>query len=331
MNQHRNRGSKSAADNNRPVRRKWATRHFVDPHWRWPSPQSLYPAQRRLRARPNRQDADTIEEVIVTATRRSENLQEVPQSVTALTTDFIEKQALTNLSDLAGALPSLNIVSTWPGQNSIIIRGITTGSSQYRIDSQVSVYLDEQPMTSITQQADVRLIDIERVELLPGPQGTLFGSSAQAGTLHYVTNKPDVSGFSSQIDLEGGTTKGGSQSYDVSGWVNIPVSDNFALRAVGFWSKEGGCVDNVLGPTLMGEATNAESPARTRTGIARAVAASRDFGRSIRNGSCSPRASTSESKTDGHAGTPTPSSARTRSRASSTIGAMTSGTRCRRR
>ena len=97
------------------------------------------------------------------------------------------------------------------------------------------------------------MIDIERVEALPGPQGTLFGSSSQAGTLHYVTNKPDISGYSSEFSAEIGTTKGGDESYDVSGWVNIPVSDNFALRAVGFWSEEGGYVDNVLGPTLMGD------------------------------------------------------------------------------
>ncbi len=216
---------------------------------------ALYPAAAALAA-----DGvgDQLEEVIVTATRRELNLQDVPQSVTALSTEFIQKQALTNLYDLAGALPSLNIISTWPGQNSIIIRGISTGSAEYRIDSQVSIYLDEQPMTSITQQADVRLIDIERVELLPGPQGTLFGSSAQAGTLHYVTNKPDHNGFASELAGEMGTTKGGEESYDFSGWVNIPLNDNFALRAVGFWSREGGYVDNVLGPTLMGETTNAD-------------------------------------------------------------------------
>ena len=89
------------------------------------------------------------------------------------------------------------------------MRGISTGTGEFRIDSQVSVYLDEQPMTAISQQADVRLIDIERVESLPGPQGTLFGSSAQAGTIHYVTNKPDISGFSARSTAEIGTTKGG--------------------------------------------------------------------------------------------------------------------------
>lgn len=216
---------------------------------------ALYPAALILAAD---RAGDTLEEVIVTATRREVNLQAVPQSVTALSTEFIQKQALTNLSDLVGALPSMNVYSSWPGQSSIIIRGIATSASEFRIDSQVSIYLDEQPMTSITQQADVRLVDIERVELLPGPQGTLFGSSAQAGTLHYVTNKPDPSGFSSAVDLEVGTTEGGTESYDASGWVNIPINDNFAIRAVGFYSDEGGYVDLVEGPTLMGDATNAD-------------------------------------------------------------------------
>jgi outer membrane receptor protein involved in Fe transport len=199
-----------------------------------------------------------IEEITVTATRREMNIQDVPQSATALSTEFIQQQQLTNLYDLQGALPSLNIISSTPGRNTIVMRGLATTSAEYRIDSQVSVYLDDQPMTAISQQADVRLIDIERVEALPGPQGTLFGSSSQAGTVRYVTNKPDPSGFSSQIDVEAGSTKGGDPSYDLSGWINVPVSENFALRVVAFWAEEGGYVDNVLGPTLMGETTNAD-------------------------------------------------------------------------
>ncbi len=108
----------------------------------------LYPAS-MIFAQNQDPQASQLEEIIVTATRRSVDLQRVPQSVTALSTDFIEKQALTNLYDLAGALPSLNIVSTWPGQNTIVIRGISTGSAEYRVDSQVSIYLDDQPMTSV--------------------------------------------------------------------------------------------------------------------------------------------------------------------------------------
>ncbi len=216
---------------------------------------TLYPAS--LAVAQEEPGATRLEAVTVTATRRSENLQDVAQSVTALSTEFIQKQALTNMYDLVGALPSVSMVSYVPGQNNIVMRGITTGTGQFRIDSQVSVYLDEQPMTAISQQADVRLIDIERIESLPGPQGTLFGSSAQAGTIAYVTNKPDVSGYSSEVSAEVGTTRGGDASYDVSGWVNLPLADNFAMRVVGFWAEEGGYVDNIVGPTLMGETTNA--------------------------------------------------------------------------
>jgi outer membrane receptor protein involved in Fe transport len=219
---------------------------------------TLYPASQALAQQAATPPATRLEPVTVTATRRSENMQDVAQSVTALSTEFIQKQALSNTTDLISALPSVSTVSYVPGQNNIVMRGISTGNGQFRIDSQVSVYLDEQPMTSISQQADVRLIDIERVESLPGPQGTLFGSSAQAGTIHYVTNKPNVGGFASELAAEIGTTEGGDPSYDVSGWVNLPVSDNLAVRITGFWSEDGGYVDNVLGPTLMGETDNAD-------------------------------------------------------------------------
>ena len=218
---------------------------------------TLYPASQGLAQEAEDAAQTRLEPVIVTATRRSENIQNVAQSVTALSTEFIQKQALVNTYDLIGALPSVNFISYVPGQSVIVMRGLGTGTGEFRIDSKVSIYLDDQPMTAISQQADVRLVDIERVEALPGPQGTLFGSSAQAGTLRYVTNKPDISGFSSEVSVEVGTIQGGDQSYDLSSWVNIPVSDNFALRAVGFWAEEGGYVDNVVGPTLYNQSTNA--------------------------------------------------------------------------
>ena len=186
------------------------------------------------------------------------NLQDVAQSVTALSTEDIAKQAFQSLDDVAGALPSVTLVNAIPGRNDIVMRGISTGTGEYYTDSQVSVYLDDQPMTASSQQVDVRLIDIERIEVLPGPQGTLFGSSSQSGTIRYVTNKPDPSGYSSQVDVEIGTTKGGEESYDISGHVNIPLSDNFAIRAVGFYAKDGGYVDNVPGLNLAGTADNSD-------------------------------------------------------------------------
>lgn len=217
----------------------------------------LYPASAVLAQRAA-SDSTRLEEVVVTATRRELNLQDVAQSVTALSTEDIQKQAFQSLDDVVGALPSVNLINVMPGRNSVVMRGISTGSAEYYTDSQVAVYLDDQPMTSISQQVDVRLIDIARIEVMPGPQGTLFGSSSQAGTLRYITNKPDPSGFSSQIDFEGGVTKGGEESYDVSGHVNIPLTDSFAIRAVGFYAREGGYVDNVLGSNLAGTVTNAD-------------------------------------------------------------------------
>jgi outer membrane receptor protein involved in Fe transport len=202
-------------------------------------------------------DPTRLESVVVTATRREVNLQNVAQSVTALSTEDIARQAFQSLDDVAGALPSVTLVNAIPGRNDIIMRGISTGTGEYYTDSQVAVYLDDQPMTSSSQQVDVRLIDIERIEVLPGPQGTLFGSSSQSGTIRYVTNKPDASGYSSQVDAEIGTTKGGEESYDVSGHVNIPLGENFAIRAVGFYAHEGGYVDNVPGLNLSGTTDNA--------------------------------------------------------------------------
>ncbi len=195
-------------------------------------------------------DTTKLESVIVTATRREIDLQDVAQSVTALSTDDIAKQAFQSLDDVAGALPSVTLVNSVPGRNDVIMRGISTGTGEYYTDSQVAVYLDDQPMTSSSQQVDLRLIDIERIEVLPGPQGTLFGSSSQSGTIRYVTNKPDFGGYSSQVDAEFGTTKGGEPSYDVSGHLNIPLSDALAIRAVGFYAIEGGYIDNVLGENL---------------------------------------------------------------------------------
>ena len=203
-------------------------------------------------------DRSGLEEIVVTATRREINLQDVGQSVRAFSTADIERQAFQDVEDVIGALPSVNLVNNQPGRNSIIMRGISTGSAEYRTDSQVAVYLDDQPLTSISQQVDIKPIDIERIESLPGPQGTLFGSSSQSGTLVYVTNKPDPGIFGAQFDGEIGTTKGGEESYDVSGHVNLPLNDSFAVRLVGFYSLEGGFVDNVLAPTLMGDTDNAD-------------------------------------------------------------------------
>ncbi|MFV1998585.1 MAG: TonB-dependent receptor, partial [Acidiferrobacterales bacterium] len=208
----------------------------------------LYPSQPALA-----QDAEesALEEVIVTATHRELSLQEVPQSITAFTTMDIERNNLQNLEDLVRALPSLGLINSQPGRNDLVYRGVSSGSQEFYTDSQVAVYLDETPMAAISQQPFPRMIDIERVESLPGPQGTLFGSASQSGTLRIITNKPNMDGYSGQFFGALSTTRGGEQSYEANGWINIPMGDSFAIRAVGYYVKEGGYIDNVLAKTFV--------------------------------------------------------------------------------
>ena len=185
-----------------------------------------------------------IEEIVVTATKRSVSIQDVAQSITAFSTAEISRRGILDMADVAINLPSISLSSSRAGRNELVYRGISTGGS-WRLDSQVAMYLDEMPMTMSTTQLDARMVDIERVESLPGPQGTLFGSSSQAGTLRVITNKPQFDAFSAQVSGEYKTTDGGEDGYDIQGHLNFPISDSFAIRLVGYANKDGGYVDNV--------------------------------------------------------------------------------------
>ncbi len=204
------------------------------------------------------QDNRNDDTIIVTATKRALNIQDVGQSITAIGTTAIEREGLFSLADYSRSIPSLTFYATQPGRNQVVFRGISTGTDQFRTDSSTSVYFDEQPMTAISQQVDPRMIDIQRIEALPGPQGTLFGSSSQSGTIRYITNKPDPSGVSGQVEASMGSTKNGEFSNDFNAILNIPVADTMAIRAVAFTVRDGGYVDNVLGEGLTGEYDNAD-------------------------------------------------------------------------
>ena len=198
-------------------------------------------------------DSGRIDTIVVTATKRAVNIQDVGQSITAFSTADIERRGIINISNVAAALPSITLTSTDPTINELVYRGISAGTGDWRLDSQVAVYLDDQPMTASTTQLDPRMVDIERVESLPGPQGTLFGSSSQTGTLRIITNKPNFDGYSGQANAELKVTKGGEMSYDFSGHINIPlVDDILALRVVAFKAKDGGYIDNVFSTTPHG-------------------------------------------------------------------------------
>ncbi len=193
-----------------------------------------------------------LEEIIVTARKREESLIDIPQEIQALGQRQIERANLNNLDDFARFVPSLSYNATTPGRGAIYFRGVADNSSSFIADASAAIYLDEQPLTQSSLQPEIRLVDIERIEALPGPQGTLYGASSQSGTLRYITNKPDPNAFESIVSLEGNSVVDGDQGYDISGVLNLPLSQNLAIRLVGFTARDAGFIDNVLGTSLGG-------------------------------------------------------------------------------
>ena len=199
------------------------------------------------------QTENVLEEIIVTATKRSESLQDIPMSVTAFTDEKIVLEGFKQMDDYAGQIPGLTINRREPGGASVIMRGCAVSSVSFGGTSTTSIYLDEQPITVAGFNPDPRLVDIARVEALSGPQGTLFGDAAQCGTLRIITNKPDPSAVAGFVDLTGNSIQDGGNGYDVNAMVNIPlVEDKLALRLVGFHAKEAGFIDNIFAPGLPG-------------------------------------------------------------------------------
>jgi outer membrane receptor protein involved in Fe transport len=200
-----------------------------------------------------------FEEIIVTATKREMNLQDVPQSIQAFSTDQIDKLGLDNMADYIKAIPSISTVTTVPGRNEVVFRGVSTGTGEWRIDSGSAVYMGDIPMTSATQAVDPRTVDIARIEALPGPQGTLFGASSQSGAIRIIPNSPDASDAYGSIDVSGTYMAEGSSGHKIEGWFNAPlVEDKLAIRAVIFDTRTGGYIDNVLGDNVFTPETNAD-------------------------------------------------------------------------
>ncbi len=189
-----------------------------------------------------------LEEVIVTATKRAENLQDIPQSIQAISEQTLIISGMQSMEDYVRFIPSMSIVTANPGTAKIVFRGVADAQSTFIAESSAALYLDEQSLT-MSGNPNPRMVDIERVEALSGPQGTLFGASSQSGTLRIVTNKPDIEAFDANIDIMLRGMSKGEASYDVSAMANIPINDTFAIRLVGFAARDGGFIDNVLGTT----------------------------------------------------------------------------------
>jgi outer membrane receptor protein involved in Fe transport len=189
-----------------------------------------------------------LEEVLVTARKRTESLMDIPQSIQAISESQIKRSGMQQMEDYVRFIPSMSYVQDNPGTAKIIFRGIADDAATFIAEPSAALYLDEQSLT-MTGTPDPRMIDIERVEALSGPQGTLYGASSQSGTLRIVTNKPDPTAFDANVDF---MVKGGSDSdmsYDASGMINMPISDRFAIRLVGFAAEDGGFIDNINGDT----------------------------------------------------------------------------------
>ena len=195
-----------------------------------------------------------IEEVVVSATKKDESASDIPVTVTALTEDTLKELNVTNFDEYIEYLPNVTSAGRGPGQSTIYIRGMAVDpvnvflSAAQGSSPNVALYLDEQPLQVPGRNLDVYVVDMERIEVLPGPQGTLYGASSQAGTVRMITNKPKFNttegGFNASVfDTSNGDM---SNSYDM--YFNVPLAtDAWAVRGVFYNSTKGGYIDNVPG------------------------------------------------------------------------------------
>ncbi len=200
-----------------------------------------------------------VQTIVVTATKRSEDLQDVPVSVQALGQEGLEELNIDTFEDYLEQLPTVTAGGSGPGQSTIYIRGLAsttpnlTTAGVAGLAPNVAMYLDEQPLAQPGRNLDVYAADLERIEVLSGPQGTLFGASSQAGVVRLITNKPSLAGFDAGAKAGVSFTDGGDTSYKTELMLNIPVTANVALRGVAYLDHQGGYIDNVQGTRDLSE------------------------------------------------------------------------------
>ena len=185
---------------------------------------------------------NTLEEIIVTARKRSQGLQKVPISITAVSGQDLEHAGINNVSDLALAVPGLAVTSTGPGQTEVIVRGMSGRSGQ---SPTIGYYLDEVPISATTRNLDVMMFDLERVEVLRGPQGTLYGAGSMGGTIKYVGKRPNLSEFEGRAETTLSHIDGSSGlSRKANIVLNIPLQDEkLGLRLLGSHQSDKGFID----------------------------------------------------------------------------------------
>ncbi len=193
-----------------------------------------------------------VEEIVVTAQRRTENLEKVPLTVQAFTGTTLRQLNAVNAQDLIKYTPNVTYASNGPGQGNIFMRGLSTGflggqsSSTIASFPNVAVYLDDQSLSFPSRNEDVYLVDMDRVEVLEGPQGTLFGGGAEAGAVRYITNKPKLNVFEANAEAGYGLTVGGAANASGNVTINLPlITDKLAVRITAYDEHQGGYIDNV--------------------------------------------------------------------------------------
>jgi iron complex outermembrane receptor protein len=198
---------------------------------------------------PEQPNTDAGDDIVVTAQKRDESIQDVPISMQAIGTRRLDQLNISNFNEYTALLPSVAFQTVQPGSTTVYMRGVANGGDGNHSGSLPSVgtYLDEQPVTTIGGTLDVHIYDIARIESLSGPQGTLYGASSEAGTIRIITNKPDLSGFYGRVDGELNTVAHGGQGGKIEGMINAPLTSSMALRVVGFYQRDAGWIDNVPG------------------------------------------------------------------------------------
>ena len=193
-----------------------------------------------------------VEEVVVTSQRRNESVQKVPMTVQALTGQTLQDLNITTFDDLIKFTPNVTFGNNGPGQGNIFMRGLSAGFAGNQSSAtiapfpNVALYLDDQSMQFPARNADVYMVDMERVEVLEGPQGTLFGGGAEAGAVRYITNKPNLTKEEIRGEASYGGTSGGAPNSSFNVVLNAPlIEDKFAVRAVIFDDQRGGYITNV--------------------------------------------------------------------------------------
>jgi outer membrane receptor protein involved in Fe transport len=199
-------------------------------------------------------DSDSIQEITVTAQRRTENVQDVPITIQALTAETLSQLNVQTFDQFVKYLPNVTAPTNGPGQGSIFMRGLSVGAAGTQSSGSiggfpnVAIYLDDQSGQLPGRNLDVYAADLERVEVLEGPQGTLFGAGAQAGVVRYITNKPVMNETSGSVTAGYGTTAHGDPNSDVTAVLNLPlITDTLAARAVIYNDSRGGYINNVPG------------------------------------------------------------------------------------